>query len=432
MLLSGEVELTLEEYRYDAWQCVRCSMCKWIDPMYMRSRIFSKVCPSSARYLFDAYSCQGRMDVALAMIDGRLDYTPEFLDVIYKCTLCGACDIMCKRCLDMEPLLVLLELRAKCVQDGKGPMPAHRTLAQHIERNYNPYGERHEERLKWMPKEVQSAKKADIVFFVGCEAAYRRPEIARATVKILYSASVDFMIMHPDEWCCGNPAYETGQVNLMRRLMEHNIKAIEKSGASKVITSCAICYDTLKNVYLRLSGKKEMGFEVLHTIEYIGQLIKEGALKFTKKLYMKVTYHDPCHLGRLGEPYVFWQGKRGKYGCLEPPKQWRRGTHGVYEAPRNVLTSIPGVKLIEMERIKENAWCCGAGGGVKWAFKDFALWTAEERLEEAKTTGAEAIVSCCPFCKTNFCDVSKDRKEGLKMYDITEVVLQAISKTQEE
>ncbi len=431
MLLSGEVELNLDQYRYDAWQCVRCSSCKWIDSMYMKNKRFSKICPSSARYLFDAYSCQGRMDVALAVIDGILDHTPDFLDVVYKCTLCGACDIMCKRCLDMEPLQVLLELRAKCVQDGKGPMPAHRTFAQYIEDTHNPYGEQHEERLKWMPNEVQPARKADIIFFVGCEAAYKRPEIAQATVKILNSAGVDFMTMHPDEWCCGYPAYETGQLNLMRRLMMHNVEAIEESGASKVVTGCATCYDTLKNVYPRLSGKKEMGFETLHTAEYMDQLIKNGALKFSNRLDMKITYHDPCHLGRLGEPYVFWEGKRGKYGFLEPPKQWRRGTNGVYEAPRNVLKSIPGVSLIEMDRIRENAWCCGSGGGVKWAFNDFALWTAEERVEEAKTTGAEALVSCCPFCKTNFSDVSKDNKEGLKVYDISEIVLQAISKTQE-
>ena len=141
---------------------------------------------------------------------------------------------------------------------------------------------------------------------------------------------------------------------------------------------------------------------------------------------INATYHDSCRLARLSEPYVFWNGKRLPFGRTEPPKKWRRGTNGIYEPPRNVLKKIPELNLLEMERIRENAWCCGAGGGVKWAFNDFALWTASERLEEAESVGAEAIIGSCPFCKWNFLDAAKNTKKKIKVLDFVEVAAQAI------
>ncbi len=421
--------LPLREYRWDALHCMRCSNCKWIDHVYMRGYRFSKICPSITRYSFDAYSGQGRLDVALGIMDGKLSYTPQLLDIIYKCTLCGACDTMCKRCVDLEVLSVLEALRIKCVDDGKGPMPSHKKLAENVKKTNNIYGEPHNKRLDWMPERIKPKKKAEFIYFVGCASAYIQPEIARATVEILNSTRSEFMVMHPDEWCCGSPLYDTGQIDLAKKLMEHNLKAIKDSGAGKVITSCAACYKTLKVDYPKLLKRstEEMGFEVLHVTEHANQLIKSGDLKI-RELDMKVTYHDPCQLGRLSEPWIHWEGKRKKFGVLEPPKKFRRGTYGIYEPPRDILKNIPGVELVEMERIRENAWCCGAGGGVRDAFTDFALWTAEERLEEAESTGAEALITCCPFCKENFSDAMKTRKEKMKVYDITEIMLQAIVK----
>jgi Fe-S oxidoreductase len=398
-----------------------------MDHAYLRSYRFAQICPSVKRYLFDAYSCQGRMDIALAIMDGKLDYTPRLLDIIYKCTLCGACDVMCKRCMDLEPLLVLEALRIKWVQEGKDLMPEHNKLIENVRATKNIYGEPAEKRLEWMPSEIKPKEKADIIYFVGCSSAYKQPEIARATVEILSKSGTKFALM-PEEWCCGNPLYSIGKIDLAKELMEHNIRAIKEAGASVVITSCAACYKTLKVDYPKLLKKStdDMGFKVLHIVEYLDQLVKDGRLKL-KRLDMKLTYHDPCQLGRLSEPWIHWEGKRKKYGILEPPKKFRRGTYGVYEPPRDLLKSIRGVRLIEMERIKENTWCCGAGGGVKQAFPDFAQWTALERLEEAKTTGAEAIITACPFCKENLEDAIKVKQEKMKVYDIAEIILQALA-----
>jgi Fe-S oxidoreductase len=165
-------------------------------------------------------------------------------------------------------------------------------------------------------------------------------------------------------------------------------------------------------------------------VEYLDKLIKEGKIKLTRKVPLKVTYHDPCHLGRQGEPFVPWQGQekkiRNQIVIYEPRKPRYNGAWGVYDAPRDVLKSIPGVDLVEMERIREYAWCCGAGGGVKEAYPDFSNWTATERIEEAKATGAEAIVSACGWCERNLQDAVNGSSEKLKVFDIAELVQQAL------
>jgi len=170
----------------------------------------------------------------------------------------------------------------------------------------------------------------------------------------------------------------------------------------------------------------DLGFQVVHLVEYVDELVKEGALKLANRVDLRLTYHDPCSLSRLSEPWVPYEGERGLWGVVDPPLERRRGTHGVYQPPRDVLSSIPGVQLVEMPRMKENAFCCGAGRGTKEAFPDFASWAAEERLGEVKEVGAEALVSACPWCKDNFTEAVNSNGAGVKVLDFSELVLSAI------
>jgi Fe-S oxidoreductase len=201
---------------------------------------------------------------------------------------------------------------------------------------------------------------------------------------------------------------------------------IKKAGAKTVVTSCADGYQAFKVLYEKYALKGEL--EVLHISEYIDRLIKEGKLKPRKKAGLSVTYHDPCRLGRLGEPWIHWEGKKipGDRFVFDPPKQYRRGSNGIYEPPRDVLKSLPGVKLTEMTRIKEYSWCCGAGGGVNESNPDFAKWTAKDRIEEAVATGAEAIVTACPWCEKTFNEAIAETGSSLKVYDIVELVENAL------
>jgi Fe-S oxidoreductase len=177
-------------------------------------------------------------------------------------------------------------------------------------------------------------------------------------------------------------------------------------------------------------ARDDYGIEVLHTTQVADALIREGSLQLTKPVPMKVTYHDPCHLGRQGEDYVPWNGKETKiYGQVvvyDPPRPRYNGAFGVYEPPRDVLRAIPGLELVEMERTKEAAWCCGGGGAVPQAYPDFADFTASKRLDEAKTTGAEAIATACSSCNRILGSAAASDGTTMKAIDVLELVEQAL------
>ena len=418
----------LENYRYDATSCIRCSNCKWIDPVYTRSAQYVKICPSSARYNFDAYSGQGRLNIAVALMDGELDYTPTLLDAIYKCTMGGACDTMCKRNLELEVLKVLEELRAEAYRRGK-TLPQHDSMVASIKNKDNPWGVARENKFKWLEEvDVRDISKdgADVLFFSGCASQDERVRyVSGNSIELLKRARVNVGVLGEKEKCCGFFAYQVGDRQVSVDLIKENIETFNSLRISTLVTSCGACFNAFLTIYPAFG---QMNFKLLHISQFLEQLLREGKLKFSKNLDMIVTYHDPCYLGRLGEPYIHWEGTRGNFGRLDPPKEFRRGTYGVYEPPRNVLKGIPGLHLVEMERMKENSWCCGAGGGVQTAYPDFAVWSARERLREMKETGADTLVTCCPHCETNFMDTVDQYGENIKVYDLVGLAIQAIAK----
>ncbi|MFC2003619.1 (Fe-S)-binding protein [Chloroflexota bacterium] len=399
------------DLRKVAWQCSRCSCCKWVDAWEVKNARFAKVCPSSLYYLFDAYSCQGRMDVALALIDEKLKYeeSPALLDIYYKCNMCGGCDAMCKRVQDMEPLRVIQEMRNRLVGDGQ-LLPAHMPVIESLRKEDNMMMKPKAERGRWaegLKVKDLAKEKAEVVFHAGCQLSFDEElgKVAKTAVTLLQNAGVDVGIMGKDETCCGGKVYEMGYQGEFTKYAESNIEAWRNAGVKTVITACSDGYYTFKRLYPEVGSK----VEVLHIVEFIDRLIKEGKLKFTKTIPMTVTYHDPCHLGRRDHVYV----------PGEP-------IMGIYDPPRDIIKSIPGVELVEMYRIKEYAWCCGAGGGAKEAYPDFNTFTARERIEEAKSTGAEALVTACPWCERNFLDAISSNGDKMKIYDLVELVQQAI------
>jgi Fe-S oxidoreductase len=219
-----------------------------------------------------------------------------------------------------------------------------------------------------------------------------------------------------------------GYVGELAKYAQHNTDTWKTTGIKTVVTACADCYQTFKVLYDKNGNAPSV--EILHITEFIDRLVKQGKIKMTRKVPLTVTYHDPCHLGRLAEPWVHWEGKRvkvrGQMLINDPPKKKRCGAGGVYEAPRAILRAIPGLHFVEMHRIKEYAWCCGAGGGVREAYPEFAAWTAGQRLEEAKAVGAEALVSACGWCKRSFTDAATETGRQMRTYDVIELVRQAL------
>ena len=423
--------MALEDYLADMERCSQCSYCKWIPFDQVKSWRFAKGCPSIAYNNFNSYSARGRFAVALSLVNGQSNYTDRVLDIVYKCATCGSCDVACKVCrYNLEPLETIRELRFRLVEDGQ-LLPQHMPYIDCLRKEDNMMMKPRSERGEWAEgldvKHITS-ERAEVVFHAGCRFSYDDglKKVARTAVTLLKNAGADVGIMGKDEACCGGRAYDMGYEGEFTKFAENATEAWTAAGVKTVVTSCADCYHAFTRLYPPLGWK----FEVLHTVEFIDRLIKEGKLKFTKTMPMRVTYHDPCHLGRQGEPYIPWQGVekkiRNQVVVYEPRKPRYNGAWGVYDPPRDVLRSIPGLELVEMERIREYAWCCGAGGGVIEAYPEFSNWTATERIEEAKSTGAEAIVSACGWCERNFIDAINTMDEKIKVFDVAELVQQAL------
>lgn len=424
--------MALEEYRAEMERCSQCSYCTWIPLDRIKSWRFSKGCPSVAYHHFQSYSARGRYAVALSLLQNKCTYTKKVLDIVYQCQVCGSCDVSCKICrYNLEPLETILELRAKIVEDGH-TLPDHTALIDHLHKARNMMLQPRTKRGHWAEGlDIKDLTKetAEVVFHAGCRFSYDEPlqQTARSAVSLLKNAGVDLGILGKHETCCGVRAHTMGYRKELTSCASSLIKGWSKAGVKTVVTSCADCYHGFKRLYPEFSTS----FEVLHTVEYIDRLIKAGKITFTKTIPITVTYHDPCHLGRQGEPYIPWKGVekkiRNQVIVHEPRRPRYNGAWGVYEPPRRVLGNIPGLKLVEMERIREYAWCCGAGAGVREAFPDFSEWTAAERIGEARATGAEAIVSACPWCERNFLDAAGNAQgNGIKVLDVVDLVNQAM------
>ena len=422
--------MAIEDYRGDTEMCCRCSACKFIPLQMVKGFEHSYGCPSIAKYNFHGYSGGGRLNIANQMLKSGFKYSDRLLDIVYNCQMCGACDVSCKYAMDMEVLEPIYEFRIKAVEDGH-TNPALDKVINSLRQQGTMVVSAKGKRAAWAEElnlKDATKEKVEVYYHVGCLTSYDRnyQKLAKATVKILKKAGVDFGIGYENETCCGGRAFKMGYKQDFLNQAKKNTDMLKKASAKTLVTGCADGYQAFKVLYDKYNLKGDL--EVLHITEYLARLLKEGKLKLNKKVDLNVTYHDPCYLGRLGEPWIHWEGKRipGHRFIFDPPKVYRRGTHGVYAPPRDVLMSIPGVKLAEMDRIKEYAWCCGAGGGVNESNPEFSMWTAKERIEEAESTGAEAIVTACPWCEKNFNEAIKESGSSLKVYDFIELLEKAI------
>ncbi|MEM3038675.1 MAG: heterodisulfide reductase-related iron-sulfur binding cluster, partial [Thermoplasmata archaeon] len=275
---------------------------------------------------------------------------------------------------------------------------AHKKIYERVKRVRTPYDEPIEKRDAWLTDKSVLSPNPEVLFFAGCTASYRVGFLGQAVAKILKAADVRFNILGPDEWCCGSPLLRTGQADIVRsELAPHNTRAIETRGVNALVTACAGCYNTIKNDYPKIIGRPT--YKLYHLTEYLEKLLKEKRLVLSKEFKKKVTYHDPCHLGRHAR---------------------------VFEAPRNVIKAIPGIEFVEMAYNREMAHCCGAGGGYKSAFNYSAESIAAKRVREAEEVGAELIITSCPFCQVNLNAGAKNIGSKIKTVDIVQVLEQVI------
>jgi Fe-S oxidoreductase len=422
--------MALEDYRDDMKTCCRCSACKFVPLETLKSYDHVEACPSIARFNYRAYSGGGRLGIGVALLENQLDYSsPKLREVIYNCQMCGACDISCKYAMDMEVLDPMAEIRAELVKHGN-THPELNKMAANLNQGGSMVlnaGVRRGEWAKDLGIKDYTQGKSEIIYHAGCRTCYDHSlwPIAQKTIKLMQKAGIDVGVAF-DELCCGGRAYQMGYQEEALHQARRNMERFKQAGVKTLVTGCAECYFSFKVLYDQFGLKGDL--KILHTSEYFNQLVKDGKLKPVKAVNQTVTYHDPCHLGRQGEPYIHWVGKRvpGQLIIFDPPKEFRRGSKGIYDAPRDLLQSIPGLKLVEMARHKEFAWCCGSGGGVKETNPDFAKWTANERVREARETGAAALVSGCPGCESLLGAALSENGAAIRVYDIVEILAQSV------
>ncbi|MFP4640980.1 MAG: (Fe-S)-binding protein [Dehalococcoidia bacterium] len=324
---------------------------------------------------------------------------------IWQCTSCGRCQQWCPR--GMPIIESGIALRKIATEYGVFAGSAHpiRGIGAGLASEGNPLGEERSKRGDWAKDLSVKTFTEDtaVLYFPGCYLCYdsRFKKVAAATVNILNKAGIDFGILGSEENCCGESIRKTGDEGLFKRLAKDNIKTFIENGVNKILVSSPHCYHTFKNEYPEFFS---VNFEVVHISQFLFELINEGKLELTGEYKKRITYHDPCYLGRHND---------------------------VYDEPREVLKKVPGLELVEMEDAWEDSLCCGGGGGRIWMDTPKEERFSDLRIQQALDVGAEELVTCCPYCITNFEDSKLSLEEDennptLEIKDITEVIQEVI------
>ena len=334
------------------------------------------------------------------MHEAQLGVTDFANEDVWTCVTCGACVQRCPR--GVEIIDVMRAIRRAVVSLGVGIVPdALRISAKNIAGVGNPLGEEPEKRAAWAKdsKVKTFAPGTEILYFPCCIPAYDPDAkvISQATAAILNKLGIDFGILGSVEKCCGEAIRKAGHEDMFQRLALSNINAFNDHGVKTVVVSSPHCYHTFKREYPELGSQ----FEVLHITQYLASLIDQGKLKFSKEINKKVIYSDPCYLGRHND---------------------------IYDEPRKVLRSIPGLELVEFPDAREEALCCGGGGGRIWMDTPKGERFSDIRMEQAVKKGADIIALACPYCFLNYRDsmLSMGKAEAIQVKDIAELVAEAI------
>ena len=320
---------------------------------------------------------------------------------IWRCTTCGTCPQRCPR--GVNQIEAGVSLRRIATEFGAFPdsVAPIVTVSASLMAEGNPFNMDRAKRADWTEGlSVKTfAEGMEILYFPGCYLSYdpRMKKVAVATAKILNKAGVDFGILGPKESCCGESIRKTGNEELFKHLAKENIKNFIDRGVKRILVSSPHCLHTFKNEYPEFN----VHFEIIHISQFLSELISEGRLKPARAYEKKITYHDPCYLGRH---------------------------NGIFDAPRNVLKRMAGAEPAEMEDSRENSFCCGGGGGRIWMETPKGERFSDLRLKQAVATGAQVLATACPYCITNFTDSSLGLEDGqaIEIKDITEIVLEVI------
>ncbi|MBW2030527.1 MAG: (Fe-S)-binding protein [Deltaproteobacteria bacterium] len=377
--------------------CTGCQLCAEVCPA---------VTASGRGELSGVYRIKGLREVVkkrgslAGKILGRRGPTggelKPFSETVFRCTLCGNCEEICPVGIRLKNLWI--SLRQDMVHSEAYPGKIE-MIRDNLQGSRNVFAEDNEERAEWTedmryrPRKELIKDKAQITYFTGCVAAYfpMAQKIPMALAEIMDTGGIDFTLLGEEEWCCGFPLLGAGLKETAREFIGHNMEAVRRKGSRRIVFACPTCYQMWREYYPR-------EFQLTHATQFLFELIR-GKFIALKTLPLKVTYHDPCDLGR---------GAR------------------VFEDPRKVIRAIPGVRLVELARNRENTRCCGGGGNLEMIDPKLSTEISKRKIQEVLETGAQAVVTSCQQCVRTMTTYVKRNKVPLEVMDITQLVLRAL------
>jgi len=424
----------LNELRADMEKCFRCSLCKMVPLPTVTSPEFTDACPAARLYHFHGFSGSGKQIMALSLLDGRIELDEAMARITFACTACGYCDVACKFIMDAERHKVNMRLREALVDAGLAPEPLKEMAARLKETGRPVTGATPgawAEGLGLKVVEPGGAGRVEVLLVAGCAAANdeNAAATARKLARLFKKAGVTVGILGDAEPCCGIPAYWAGYRDLFAEMADKNASILDRTPADKVVVACGSCLGAIRGKYPEYA--RATGANVISAMEGLAMSIESGRLKLDKPINAKVTYHDPCYLGRQSAPFPEAEGEEkialGVMTYTDPPKKINYGTEGVYDEPRAILGAIPGLDFIEMQRVREHSFCCGGGGGAPLSYPELAASAAGHRIEEARSTGAKVLATACHHCRAQFDQALREEKSDAPMraVDVVDLVCEA-------
>lgn len=420
--------IKLQELEDEMKKCFRCSLCKMVPLPVLTNPKYSDCCPANREFHFHGYSGSGKSIMALSLIDGRIQVDETLAKITFACTACGYCDVACKFIMDAERHEVNMTLREHIVDKGFG-LDVHKKIVDlMVAGKAGGNG-----KTKSLADSVSGLKlaprqKAKVLIYGGCLSGDNYSfRVAEKLARLLVHAGLDVGVLE-HEPNSGLFAYWTGHRDAFVKLAEKTAAAFDETGSTTVVAVSGADLGMFRAKYPEYA--KAPNAKVVHATELLDKLIKKGTIKLKKSVHKKVTYHDPCYLGRQSEPPVKWEGEtKMTHGCMtytDPPKPVNRGGDGVFDAPRNILNAIDGLEFVEMFRIREYSFCCGGGGGVPKAYPDLAKSTAAHRIEEARDVGAQCLITACHNCARNLsANSDSGKQDSMPVMDIIDMVYEA-------
>ncbi len=371
--------------------CIHCGFCRL-------------GCPTFALTHLESRNARGRNILAFNLMVGTIEPSKELAGSFYTCTTCNACTYFCPAQIKVDE--IIQKGREKIFTSGAAPEPVM-ALRDSILCTDNVYAGKKEDRIAIYPSSIKKSaesgqlkKKADLLLFIGCVSSYLDMKIVPGLFRVMDAGGADYTTLATEEPCCGFPLYLMGDKERFKQNARKVIDLIKETGAKELVTPCAGCYKTFTKFYPEL---RDLGVKIFHSVHYFQNLIEKKKIELDGTLGKKVTYHDPCDLGRAFQ---------------------------IFEEPREILKAIPGIDFVEMARNRLMARCCGGGGSVMALEPELAANMAALRVRDAMEVDAEIIVSGCSTCKDNLRKgvkaIPKYERPKIKVMDITEIVANSI------